>query len=265
MIQDPKAKIIDVQSWNDYRLFSLESPAIARTASPGQFLMVKVSEGPYPLLRRPFGIHAREAGRVDIFFQVAGKGTDILSRRCSAETIDILGPLGKGFTLDPRLKDKDVFCVGGGRGIAPIFFLSQELRALGARPVVFYGGRTKADLPIRGRFEAAGHEVLCSTDDGSFGYNGFVSRLVEEELQRRRPEFLFSCGPDPMMRAVAALTRKRGIPSEFSLESIMGCGIGACWGCVQRIRREGHEGWLKICEDGPVFPEREIVWTESDR
>ncbi len=265
MTKDPGARIVGVERWGSYRLFTIDSPEIAREAGPGQFLMIKVSGETAPLLRRPISIHAREGGRVGIFFQISGKGTEILAGREEGDRLDIIGPLGKGFTLDPRLKGKKALCVGGGRGIAPIYFLAGALKALGADPVVLYGGRTAADLPLKPRFERAGFALLCSTDDGSSGFHGLVTTLAEEEIRRGKPAFLYACGPDAMMKAASGLSAASGIPAEFSLESLMGCGIGACWGCVKRIRGGDGEGWVKICEEGPVFPRERIVWEGGDR
>ena len=222
--------------------------------------MVKVSEGTSPLLRRPLGIHDAGPGGIELFFAVAGQGTEILSRKKPGDRIDVIGPLGKGFTVDPLMRGKRVFLVGGGRGIAPLFFLARELVKAGAHPVVFYGGRTAADIPLRDKFESAGFELLASTDDGSFGFAGFVTGLAGRELAREKPAFVYACGPDPMMKALAAITAEHGVPAEFSLESIMGCGVGACWGCVHRIRGESGDGWVKICEEGPVFPGERILW-----
>ncbi len=265
MTKDPGARIAGVERWGEYSRFAIETPAVAREARPGQFLMIKISGQSAPLLRRPISIHARDGNRLGIFFQIAGKGTELLAAREEGDTLDVIGPLGKGFTLDARLKGKRALCIGGGRGIAPVYFLAEELRALGADPVVLYGGRTAADIPLRPRFEGAGLALLCATDDGSFGFPGLVTALAEQEIGRGRPEFLFACGPDAMMKAASGLAAAHGIPAEFSLESLMGCGIGACWGCVKRIRGEDGEGWVKICEDGPVFPRERIVWEGGDR
>jgi dihydroorotate dehydrogenase electron transfer subunit len=222
--------------------------------------MVKVSEGTSPLLRRPLGIHDADGGGIELFFKVAGEGTGILSRKTPGDRLDIIGPLGKGFTVGGGLRGKRAYLVGGGRGIAPLFFLARALAEAGARPAVFYGGRTAADIPLRDKFEQAGFEVRCSTDDGGFGFAGFVTALVERELVREKPEILYACGPDPMMRALASITAKHAVPAEFSLESVMGCGIGACWGCVHRIKDGTGDGWVKICEEGPVFPGERILW-----
>jgi len=263
MMKDPTARIENVERWGDYCLFSVETGEIAGRARPGQFLMIRISSQLDPLLRRPISIHARENGRLEVFFQVAGRGTEILAQKEIGDTLDIIGPLGKGFSTDERLKGMRVLCVGGGRGIAPLYFLAKELRACGASPLVLYGGNTAADIPLRMKFEEAGLPVICSTDDGSFGFKGFVTRLAAREIEAHSPAFLFACGPEAMMKAAARLAESRGIPAEFSLESHMGCGIGACWGCVKRIRRGVKEGWVKICEEGPVFPGDEIVWPEG--
>ena len=264
MTKDPGARIAGVERWGSYRLLEIDTP-LAAQARPGQFLMIRVSAGFDPLLRRPLSIHACERGRLAVFFQVAGRGTEILAAREEGEALDILGPLGRGFTLDAALEGRRVLCVGGGRGIAPMYFLARELKALGAEPLVLYGGRTAADIPLRSRFERAGLPLLCATDDGSFGFPGFVTALAAKELDRDPPAFLFACGPDAMMRAAAELAAARSVPAELSLESMMGCGIGACWGCVKRIRGESGEGWVKICEDGPVFSRERVVWDEGER
>jgi len=254
------ARLREVESWGDYCRFASDAPALGAGARPGQFVMVKVSEGTFPLLRRPLGIHDAGPGGIEIFFAIAGQGTEILSRKKPGDRLDVIGPLGKGFTVDATMRGKRVFLVGGGRGIAPFFFLARELAAAGAKPVVFYGGRTAGDIPLRDKFESAGFELLASTDDGSFGFAGFVTGLVGREIAKDKPAFVYACGPDPMMKALAAIAAEHCVPAEFSLESIMGCGVGACWGCVHRIRGENGDGWVKICEEGPVFPGERILW-----
>ncbi len=264
MLKDSEAKVVWKEAWKDYYLLRLESGKIAREARPGQFLMVRVNDQPYPLLRRPFSVHAREGDGLEIFFVRAGVGTAILAAKAPGESLDILGPLGRGFTVGEDKTGKTVYLIGGGRGIAPFFFLAQELRARNVQPRVFYGGRSLADLPLLPKFKAAGFEVLCSTDDGSHGVKCLASELVRDELEQARPDHIYACGPEAMMKAVAALAAAHKIPAEFSLESIMGCGIGACWGCVKRIRRGDKAEWVKICEEGPVFTGAEIVWEGKD-
>jgi dihydroorotate dehydrogenase electron transfer subunit len=254
------ARLREIRNWDDYFHLTIDAPEIGREARPGQFVMVKVADGTFPLLRRPLSIHDAGAGGIELFFKVAGQGTEILSRKKPGDPLDIIGPLGKGFTISEKMTGKRAFCVGGGRGIAPIYFLARELGARGVKTTVFYGGRRIVDIPLRDKFEKAGIELHCSTDDGSFGFGGLVTELVGRELEHAKPDILCACGPDAMMKALASLAAKHGVPSEFSLESVMGCGIGACWGCVHRIKNESGDGWTKICEEGPVFPGERILW-----
>jgi dihydroorotate dehydrogenase electron transfer subunit len=262
MIKDSQARIVGKKSWNNYFLLSLESPRIAAQARPGQFIMVRISPEPYPLLRRPFSIHSKDEKNVDIFFSVSGLGTDLLSQKKEYDILDVLGPLGKGFNEGASLKGKDVVAVGGGRGIAPLYFLARELRAFEASVKVFYGGKSLDDIPLKEKFEQEGFDLYCSTDDGSFGFKGFISEYFKAELEKFSPSRIFSCGPEEMMKKIARIAAKKNIPAEFSLESVMGCGFGVCWGCVKRIKKNGEEGWIKICEEGPVFSSEEIIWTE---
>ncbi len=260
---DRKARILDAERWGSYRLFVVESPAVGREARPGQFVMVKVGEQTAPLLRRPLSIHDARPGEIELFFQVAGRGTEILALKTRGENVDLLGPLGKGFSVPDELKGRRVALIGGGRGIAPLYFLGRKLRAIGAEVTVFYGGRSHEDIPLRDKLEEAGFQVLCSTDDGSFGFAGLVTELFESEAGKDTFEALFVCGPDPMMKTVSRISSTLGIPAEFSLEALMGCGFGACWGCVHRIRNEAGEAeWTKICEGGPVFSGETVIWEE---
>lgn len=259
MVNDPAALITARKSWGDYHWLRLETPAAAQ-ARPGQFLMIKAGEGSQPLLRRPLSIHDGDGRTLDLFFQVAGRGTALLAEKQEGQILDILGPLGNGFDLGSASAGTTAWLVGGGRGIAPLFFLGRALKESGGRVKVFYGGKSASDLPIRDKLSSAGFDVACSTDDGSFGHAGFVTGLLAAELERSRPGVLFVCGPEPMMEKTAGIALSLGIPAQISLEAIMGCGFGACWGCVKRIRRSGEAKWRKICEDGPVFPAADIVW-----
>ena len=260
MIKDSQARISRLERWSDYFLFSLESPRIAARAEPGQFIMVRIGPDPYPLLRRPFSIHAADKTNLEIFFQVTGIGTNLLSQKEKEDALDILGPLGKGFTKGTEMEGKEMVVIGGGRGIAPLYFLARVLRSEGASVKIFYGGRTSKDLPLREKFEKEGFPLYCSTDDGSYGYQGLVSDYFEQELENLNPVRLYSCGPDPMMEKIAGLARDKNIPSEFSLESTMGCGIGACWSCVKRIKTDDGAQWTRVCLEGPVFKQEDILW-----
>jgi dihydroorotate dehydrogenase electron transfer subunit len=265
MMVDPAARIISKESWGPYFLLTVESPLIAHGALPGQFVMVKVADTTHPLLRRPFSIHVRDGKSLGLFFKIAGQGTALLAEKKPEETLNLLGPLGKGFDLalgagKNQAAAAPVMAVGGGRGIAPLIFLASELAAAGRPVKVLYGGRTVADLPLGDKLKAAGFDTAYSTDDGSLGFKGLVTELLEKELKAAPAAAIYACGPEPMLRTLAATAAAAGIPAQLSLESRMGCGFGACWGCVKKIRRNGQESWVKVCEDGPVFPAEEVVW-----
>lgn len=265
MIKDPQALIIKKERWKDYYLFSIESPSIASEAQPGQFVMVRINPHPFPLLRRPFSIHSKNKKKLEIFFQITGIGTRMLSQKERDDFLDMIGPLGKGFQIEADLRRKDTALVGGGRGIAPLYFLAEELSQQGASVKIFYGGKSLKDLPLKTRFKASGFDLYCSTDDGSFGFKGLVSDYLKIELEKSTPDLIFSCGPEPMMKKIAHLAQIKNIPTQFSLESYMGCGFGICWGCVKRIRKNNNEEWVKICEEGPVFNGEEIIWQEDGK
>jgi dihydroorotate dehydrogenase electron transfer subunit len=200
---------------------------------------------------------------VEVFFQQQGIGTELLAEKKVEETLDILGPLGRGFSFESGKKGKTAVLVGGGRGMAPLFFLARKLAENNVDIKIFYGGKTSSDLPLRTKCKKRGFDISCSTDDGSFGYKGLVSTLFSQEVKKMGPVMVYSCGPEAMMQEIARVCRQEGISAEFSLESIMGCGFGACWGCVKRIRQDGEEGWIKICENGPVFSSDSILWSEE--
>ncbi|MBU1339638.1 MAG: dihydroorotate dehydrogenase electron transfer subunit [Acidobacteria bacterium] len=263
MLLDTKAEIVGRESWGDYFLLTIRSPSIAEKAVPGQFIMIRTASGPYPLLRRPFSIHDRKKDTIDIYFQIAGEGTALLAAKKQGDECDIIGPLGNGFLLDTLAEGRTVAAVGGGRGIAPLFFLGNELKNLGFSLTVYYGGLTSGDLPLEKKFRDKGIPVHCSTDDGSTGFHGLVTDLFLSFLPSSKPDHLFVCGPDPMMKALSRICLEERISAQFSLESIMGCGFGACWGCVHKIKTQGEAEWTKICQEGPVFFTEDIIWNND--
>ncbi|MBN1272772.1 MAG: dihydroorotate dehydrogenase electron transfer subunit [Candidatus Aminicenantes bacterium] len=264
MFTDKEARIVKKTLQNDFAALTMESPAIAPHCFPGQFLMVRVLPQQYPLLRRPLSIHDRIQSRLSLFFKITGEGTALLARKNEGDTVDILGPLGRGFTFDRNFKAKPVYVVGGGRGIAPLYFLAGELKKRRVHVRIFYGGKNSKELPLLAKMRSEGFNLDCSTEDGSYGIQGMVTDLLKKSFKSELPAFLYACGPEAMMKNVYILASEHGVSSEFSLESIMGCGIGACWGCVKRIRKDGIGTWVKICEDGPVFPGQDIIWEKND-
>lgn len=264
MHKNSEALIVQKKTWGEYCLLGFDAEKIADEAQPGQFLMIRPGDTLHPLLRRPISIHSVRNNVVEIFFQQAGVGTALLSRKEQGDVLDIIGPLGKGFHLDGPLEGKNVALIGGGRGIAPLYFLARHLRHLEAVPHIFYGGKTQADIPLENKFAADNFAVLVSTDDGSCGFKGFVTDLFQNSLRKLSPFRIFACGPEAMMQKISRVAQEKKIPAEFSLEAVMGCGFGACWGCVRKIKNGTAEEWQKICEEGPVFDSDRVIWQEEE-
>lgn len=241
----------------DIYRFTVKAPDIAGASKPGQFVMVRTGEGLDPLLRRPFSIHQVAGDLVQILFKVIGKGTQALANMEVGREIDILGPIGRGFTI---ADDSLHFFVGGGIGIAPLFFLAKRIlkksEPLSIR--VLLGARTKGEIvALAGDFESMGLAVEIITEDGSLGKQGLVTDLMTD-LQQEKPVMIYSCGPYPMLRAVATTCRKNNWGCQVSLETIMACGLAACLGCA--VQRADMNGYLHVCKDGPVFNMDDVAW-----
>jgi len=254
-----KSQILLKETISDdiFRL-TLQAPAIAGAAHPGQFVMLQVENSLDPLLRRPFSIHQVAAdGSVQILFKVVGKGTAKLSRLTTGDTVDCIGPLGRGFPLD-RV---DQLClVGGGMGIAPLYFLAKRLLQAGIQPendYVLLGAVSRNELALfADEFFDLGYTVKTATDDGSLGHHGFVTELLEPILADI--ERVYTCGPFPMMGIVAARAQAADVQCMVSMETHMACGLGACLGCTLA----GADGnYIHVCRQGPVFDGKEVAWT----
>jgi len=236
-------------------LLSFKAPEIAHEAQPGQFVHIKVADGYDPLLRRPISICGvdRKEGLVTIWYQVVGKGTELLSRVKKGERIDVIGPLGRGF--DTEISGKRVFLIGGGMGIAPLLFLAGQLDKENI-VTAFFGGRNKEMFePLPG---LTGVEYQAATEDGSLGQKGFVTELLQKRLEIERPARIYACGPHGMLEQVARLAKQYSLPLQVSLETVMACGVGACLGCTCEKGQSEKPGWVKVCKDGPVFWEQEV-------
>jgi dihydroorotate dehydrogenase electron transfer subunit len=236
----------------DVGRLTFRSPPVARSARPGQFLHVRVSGLPHPLLRRPFSVHDVAGDRVSILYRIVGTGTGLLSRLRTGETVDIAGPLGNPFTAVPGAPGHLV--VAGGIGIAPMQFLLRRLTSLRLSPRLFYGCPSKRDL-----LPHLAVDRVLATDDGTCGARGFVTAALERELDRHPGAAVYACGPWPMLRETARICRQRGLRCQVSLEARMACGVGACQGCVVR----GAGSYLTVCHDGPVFDAGQIDWEQE--
>jgi dihydroorotate dehydrogenase electron transfer subunit len=248
-----------------FGLMRLEAPEIASQARPGQFVMVRVApKNLDPLLRRAFAVHYVLEGLFDILYAVVGKGTGLLTSLRARDRLDLLGPLGRGFEVDPS---REPVLVAGGVGAAPLLFLAQEIRRQGAEAKLFYGARTAAKLVQADAFRQLGVEVNVCTEDASLGQAGLVTEILLPALMAEGigpPQAsVYACGPGPMLAAVARLCSGVGVPCQVSLHAFMACGIGACLGCAVS-RRPGKPGqepsYAKVCIDGPVFDAEEVFF-----
>ncbi|MCQ2417959.1 MAG: dihydroorotate dehydrogenase electron transfer subunit [Oscillospiraceae bacterium] len=231
-------------------------PEVAAKAQPGQFVNI-LPEGGFTL-RRPISICEidKQAGTLRIVFEVRGKGTAALAQLRAGDTVNMLAPLGHGFSLPDS--SEHVILVGGGIGTPPMLPLAQYF---GKNAVVISGFRNQNAAILQEDFKAAGAKTILCTDDGSAGQKGLVTVPLAEEIQAQKPALICACGPMPMLKATAALAMENGIPCQVSLEERMGCGIGACLVCACRTKdAEGAEQYQHVCKNGPVFNAEEVVW-----
>ena len=240
---------------------TLQAPQIASHALPGQFVMVRTSPCYDPLLRRPLSIHQTIGNvQVQLLYKVVGKGTRLLAAMTPGQKLNLTGPLGHGFDFAGQ---QTICLVGGGMGIAPLYFLAREIlrRTKPPKCIVLLGGRTGAELgPLPQDFKDIGvTEIHLATDDGSLGHHGFVAELLPLHLNSGSNWTVCTCGPHPMMKAVVGQCRQHGWQCQVSLETMMACGISACLGCaIPRAELSGP--YLHVCKDGPVFKAEEVAW-----
>lgn len=256
-----RVKIISNQQLpGGYGSLEWESALIAKQAKPGQFVNIRVVDCIEPLLRRPFSIHGVKNSRIKVIYKILGKATRILSSRRAGEEIDIIGPLGNGFDYPQatgKIKKTSPILVAGGMGVAPLAFLAQRLK--NQHPLVLIGGKTKEQVICLKEFRMLGCAVKVATDDGSQGFKGRVTDLLESLLSstvNRQPSTIYACGPHPMLQAVARYAEENKITTQLSLEEHMACGVGACLGCVVLTKN----GYKSVCKEGPVFSGNEIIW-----
>lgn len=256
---DTKFKIVESEWLNsDTFLLTIESERIAKKSRPGQMVHIKCGEGTEAFLRRPISICQvdREKGTFNLGIQVRGKGTKILSRLKQGDDIDILGPMGHGFTLYPR--HKKIIAVGGGIGIFPLLQLLNDHPAVDKKAIL--GFRTRSLVILEDEFRESCNGLLIATDDGSYGEKGLVTELLKVEIEKEQPDMVFLCGPTVMMKAGVELLKKYNVPCEVSMEQHMGCGIGACLTCVCKVKKDDDWQYIQVCKSGPVFSGEEIIF-----
>lgn len=237
-------------SHDTYKLV-IQDAELAAITMPGQFAQLKPTGALAPLLRRPISVADVEvqAQTITFIYRVIGEGTKVLTSLQPGQMLDIVGPLGSGFSLNA----KKALLVGGGVGIAPLIYLARAL--CGGTNQVLLAGRNARELFWQSEFKNSCEKIHITTDDGSLGVQGNALALLPELLASGAYDFVYTCGPAPMMKGVAALAEQYGIPCEVSLEKYMACGLGACLSC-SCASKSGKR--VKVCTDGPVFPSTEV-------
>ncbi len=240
----------------------LTAPAIAASVDPGQFVNVLISEGWSPLLRRPMSVASRRADRIGLIYKVVGVGTGAMAEWTPGRAVNLLGPLGNGWSV---ADDTFPVLVGGGAGIAPISFLHEDLNGHGREHYLLMGARDKDEHYLH---HDPGKNITLTTDDGSVGLRGTVVDGILKVLEQfdTGQVTIFGCGPPPMLSALKDFVMERGLPCQLATEALMGCGFGICQGCSVELKTDknhsqpGYRDHFKLaCVDGPVFWAHELA------
>jgi dihydroorotate dehydrogenase electron transfer subunit len=245
-----------------YRVLAMKAVRIAPGVRPGQFVHLRVPGMGQSVLRRPFSVYRAEGEQLSILYKDVGQGTHTMTALRPGDRVSLIGPLGRGYPSPDE--GHDPVLVAGGYGMAALYLTA---RRSGRRGLAFFGGATAGDILCVESFEASGWQVKVATEDGSLGRRGLVTDALDAWLAERppgRPPEFFVCGPNAMLRAVSERAERGGWPAWISMDRHMGCGVGACLTCVQKVRgAEGEWAWARVCREGPVFASRDIVWEED--
>ena len=243
-----------IRPHKNYVLLKLTHPNPLPDMIPGQFAELRVNHSATTFLRRPMSINNVDREKNEVWFlsQLVGDGTRQLAEAKPGDVINTLLPLGNGFTIPCNTTEK-LLLTGGGVGIAPMLLLSKVLKEKGFKPSILIGARSAADLMQLELLQEYG-DVYVTTEDGSQGEKGYLTQ--HSLLQQQQFDRIYSCGPKPMMMAVARFAKSKGVACEVSLENKMACGIGACLCCVENT----NEGNLCVCKEGPVFNIEKLLW-----
>ena len=236
-----------------YWRMTFDAPELAAQVKPGQFVHIRTDEdGLQPFFRRPFSVY-RARKYVEIFYDVVGPGTKLLSLKKKGDMLDVLGPLGVPFVMPPA-DAKQIVMIAGGIGIAPMLILSDILKNKKYNLVLIFGGRDRGHVYPMQEFKDNGVKIHIATDDGSVGVKGRVSVLFDKIDKDPSRTFIYTCGPNPMMKAVQVFAGEHHLLGQAACEEIMACGLGACLGCSI----ETKSGFKTVCHDGPAFDLDEI-------
>ena len=267
MAQQIVSEILDNRRVGDYHVLSLTAPGVAESVQPGHFVtMAMGGEESSMVLRRAFAIHQVTSrgvygGTLDVAIAVQGRGTKWLSERRRHDIVNLVGPLGRPFTLPKQ----GVSCVlvGGGYGSAPLFLLAQALRDRGCRVDIVVGAATEDKLFGVLDLKRLASGLTITTDDGSSGARGRVTDVLDDVMDRAGADVVYACGPMPMLAEVARISTKRRVFSQCAVEEAMACGIGVCMTCVLPVvGDDGVTRMVRSCVDGPVFRGDRVRWQE---
>ncbi len=258
------AEILVNQNYRgDYFRISFSAPSIVPLVKAGQFVHLMVPDHPHLTLRRPFSIFDADPslGVLTLIYKAIGVGTRAMAKLQPGQMVNLLGPLGNGFP--PATADQRILIVAGGYGCAATYLIAKGAQRPG---VAMLGGRSAGDILVQEEFAATGFSVRPSTNDGSLGHQGLVTDLLLDELDKESgPAAIYACGPNAMLRAVSDLCLPRGYDAALSMDMHMGCGVGACFTCVVKLKADNADGWeyIRTCMDGPVFMASDVYWDDQ--
>lgn len=246
-------RLIEKKEWAKSTYLLLQSDEPLEEIKAGQFVQVRVDDAQHTYLRRPISIHDVDYQNrtITLLVQRVGEGSNKIADTELNDTLNIIYPLGNGFTIPE--KNQNAILVGGGIGIAPLYYLGKMLKEKGVEPQFLLGGRSKSDLIMLEDFESVG-KVYITTNDGSLGEEGFVTQ--HSIWKEKKFDMIYTCGPKPMMMALTKMARENNIDCEVSLENLMACGLGACLCCVENT----IEGHVCVCKEGPVININKLLW-----
>lgn len=243
---DEEIEILENKKVNGkYYKLAFPSAMLSKNVRPGQFLQIRIHDGQDPYLRRPFSYYRISGTRIEVLYEVLGRGTQVLSQKKKGDILKVMGPLGKCFS--GAIGKRKRILVAGGVGVPPLIFLAEKYPT----DYLLIGTKSKAELMPKSELKKVKAKILYSTEDGSCGTKGLVTELLEKILMEEdsRQLFIQTCGPKKMMETVITITAKYGVDGEASWEETMACGVGACLGCMVKTK----EGLKRACADGPVF------------
>ncbi|MGH9328257.1 MAG: dihydroorotate dehydrogenase electron transfer subunit [Terriglobia bacterium] len=281
---DEIARVVENQPLTGgHFVLSLHAPRPASLTRPGQFAMVRLLAGQEALLRRPMSIYdvkpvgastrssanGHDPELIQLLYKVVGRGTRLMAALKPNDKVGLLAPLGHGFFEEEYLERAEmadeVLHVAGGIGVAALLLPAKSLARTDIRQVLFFGGRTQWDLVGLEDFAPFIDEAVLATEDGSRGYQGYVTRPLGDYLERHHGKkfLLMGCGPWAMLQATVELAERYGHPCMVSMENRMGCGLGVCLGCSIRVDGSGHSAYQRVCTEGPVFWAERVIWEKE--